>query len=669
MTRIALTAAVICNLLYPPIAPAAPLGGWHPPRWHPPRLPDPTAHIREQIQHAQQQLDGVEHQLADLANRITAQRNVVKAAQDALDRTRSSLNDANHRLSQARVGAAQMAGVMKSAKDQVQALTKLRDDAKRGLDQAVAALGHLTEDLKSSKLVAYDITTDAVLSYNVVQGAFYARVNLPGGVSYDSEKLKDWIRHGQPSLPQGNPIEVIFGAFGVDMQQTSGYDSRRGSLIATNPGSGAYFASRRFVDWMSPETAADYTIKIVSTGQLGAEDAIQQAQDMLLLEFQDVMAWAYLQGIDDIESMAAATLEALATKKGFEVDAVKINFRWDEVKYFYNPQISGMTEFPLKLLPGGPALLTKVNQSLIKDRLTLTSPHEAFDIVWKSPARDSKAIAAALLDAKPSALAAKFDGLLLGAIDKVTDTKLPKDVMKRLDGLVLQMGDPTPAGVANKLEQTFKIDPAWVKDAIDTGKFFVDLKDRPIGAKLTDMLKPLAMGNEGSSKLQELELDLATGQVFCRFSLRHRHSWGDLTQALAALNDWASKTGHTASVSLDGFMASLDFEAGRTIIDARDKSEQGVSSASAALADAGNRLQAEVNAIPGLQTQLDNANAAVSNATAFVHNLELQVSNESRGLTNAVNALNNLLGQQTGLNNEAAHLRDLMNGWRRQIHL
>jgi predicted nucleic acid-binding Zn-ribbon protein len=670
MSRIALTSAIVFSLIYPtPGLNSLMAGGWRPPHWTPPRLIDPTEPIRRKIQQAQQQLDGVQHQLADLSNRIVAQRNLVQRTQDAVNGLSSSLADANHRLSQARLGAAQAAGVLKAAEDEVRGLTQLRDEAKKALDQANEELSHLTDSLKSSKLLAYDLMTDAVLSYNVVHGAFYAKVDLPGGASYDSEKLKDWVRHGQPSLPQGNPIEVIFGAFGVDLQQTSGYASHRGSVIATHPTASIYFASRRFVDWMSPETAADYTIKIVSTGQLGAEDAIQQAQDMLLLEFQDVMAWAYLQGMEDLESMAAAALEALATRKGFEVDDVKLNLGWEEVKYDYNPQLTGMTEFPLKLLPGGSAILSKTNQALIHDRLTLTSPHAAFSVVWSNPLRDHKAVAEALLSAKRSELAAKYDALLLGALDKVTGANLPKDQMKRLDSLLLQTGDPTPAGVAGKLEETFKIDPAWIKQAIDDGKYFVDLKDKPIGTKLTAFLRPLAMGNEGSAMLQELEIDLATGRIFCRFSLRHKHSWGNLEQALAALNDWATQTGHTASVSLDTLIDDLDFDASRTLIDARKKSEKTVSTAATKLNDAATRLQAETNAIPGLRVQLNNANAAVSNTTAQVHNLEIQLGNESRALTNAINALNSLLSQQISLNNEAAHLRDLINGWRRQIHL
>ncbi len=61
-------------------------------------------------------------------------------------------------------------------------------------------------------------------------------------------------------------------------------------MAAANPGSAIYFASERFVDWLSPETAASYTANIVATGGVGVDSAVQQTREMLLLEFQDLMA-------------------------------------------------------------------------------------------------------------------------------------------------------------------------------------------------------------------------------------------------------------------------------------------------------------------------------------------------------------------------------------------
>ncbi len=165
-----------------------------------------------------------------------------------------------------------------------------------------------------------------------------------------------------------------------------------------------------------------------------------------------------------------------------------------------------------------------------------------------------------LLAAKSSQLAAKFDSLLAGALDKVTRVNLPKDVLKQLDGLVVQAtADPAlPPNVAQKLQDTFKIDPDWLTQAVASGQFIVDLHDKPIGNNLAGVLKNFAVGNEGSAKLEDLELDLGTGRISCHFSLRHRHSWGNLDQALADFNKFATQTSGVAQLDFDAFTNSLD---------------------------------------------------------------------------------------------------------------
>ncbi len=95
--------------------------------------------------------------------------------------------------------------------------------------------------------------------------------------------------------------------------------------------------------------------------------------------------------------MAASALESLAKRQGFHVDQVKLNLDWETVDYDYHPRLSGMTEFPLRLVPGAAAKLDDANSKLQAARVLPSSPHGAFAAVWSSPSRSIDDVAKALL--------------------------------------------------------------------------------------------------------------------------------------------------------------------------------------------------------------------------------------------------------------------------------
>jgi predicted nucleic acid-binding Zn-ribbon protein len=637
--------------------------------WHGPS--DPRSGWWRQLKDAQQAFDKLRGQITSLSAQIASVTNRINALNSNINSLQSKLPEAKTALAAANTSKTQAETVLAGAQAELQRLTALRDQAETAWNQAKVDAANAVAALKASQLIAFDVTTSGTLTYNLVNGAFYGRFTLPDGVSYDSEAIKRLIATGQPSLPQYNPVQLVMGAFGVELDQTSHYEDRRQAVTAANPGSSVYFASQRFVDWLSPETAVSYAANIVATGEAGVESAIDQTREMLLLEFQEIMAWAYLRGEQNLESTAASALSSLATQQGFHVDEVKLNLDWETVDYDYHPRLSGLTEFPIRLIPGAAAKLNDATAKIQAERVLPSSPHGAFAAVWSSPTRKIDDVAKALLAAKSAQLSAKFDSLLVGALDKVTQVNLPKAVLKQLDGLVVQsVADPgLPSNVVQKLQDTFKIDPDWLNQAIALGQFIVDLHDKPIGNTLSGLLKNFAVGNEGSATLLDLELDLGTGRISCDFNLRHRHSWGSLDQALADFNKFATQTSGVAQLDFDAFTNSLDAEAVRPLVQSVKSTESAVASKLSQLNILKAQVADESNRIPGFSQQLALARSALLGAEARLGQLSGAISRETKTANDLKTELNKLNSQESGLNTQVRHLDNVIKDLKHKLRL
>jgi predicted nucleic acid-binding Zn-ribbon protein len=551
------------------------------PKWKPPRPPihtppitvppvsvppiDPLKPIREALRRAQDelkqvrgQLDGVRRDIANLNSQISAADKAVRDLQAELRRGRDQVTAKGHAV-------VDLEGELGQARGTLKGLEQVRGEAskaKKRLDKELATardrLKAATDKLLSAKLVAYDITTQGALTYNFASGSFYASVKLPGDLRYDTEKLKSWVEAGKPALPGINPVEAAFHAVGLEVKQTSGYAAERQARRAKVQNESTYFASDRLVEWLSPETLAEYAAKITLTGGEGAEEAAAEARSMLLLEYNDLMSWAYLQGMEDLESLSDAILQALISRNSFEVDSAKLDFDWFGVDYYYEVHLAGMTELPLKLLPGGASLIDKANGELARNRLP--SKHQAFSLQWSSGLPKAKDVARKLVAAKRTQVANRFNEILGKSIDRLPGLKPVKAALLKANKLGTE-----------KLAAEFQLDMTMLSKEVEAGTWLVNLKSTPIGKKLAALLRPFAQGNESSATVEELELDLASGRLSCRFSLRHRHSWGTLQEAWDTVSEWAAKEKHILQLGADKLFDGIEAATVKPLLKARSE--------------------------------------------------------------------------------------------------
>ena len=514
----------------------------HPPPIHPPPGIDPFAGLRRALTEAIRRLDGVRSELNSVQGRIRDLEGQLANAEVTLQQlastlaaVRNNLNDQVNRVADLEGKLSQARTEVVRVKTQLDEAQKQRDNLDKALSKAREAVQAAVGQLLNSQLLAYDITTEGVLSYNMVTNSYYASVGLPGGMQLDSQKIQEWM-NGNLSLPKFNPAEMAFSSFGVEVTQTSGYSARREDLMAQNPGASVYLASQRFVDWLSPETIVRMGAVLYGTGGSASDSVISEVVGESRSEFDNLLGWAYLNGVEQLDAFAAAALEALLTQRAFEVDEVKLDFKWAPINYQYRGRLAGSTEMPMKLLPGGAMVMDRAQAELAKAALTPESPHGSFQLVLKGKQGGLEASAQRLIDAKSSDMAVKFDELLTGSVEKVGPIPAP------VREFFIKAAQPKQLDqIADRLKELLGIDREFLMEAVKKGNWVVDLRTTPIGKRVSGFIKPLALGNEASSELQALELDLASGRVYCQFLLHHRHSWGTVQEAIAEVNKWAKE--------------------------------------------------------------------------------------------------------------------------------
>ena len=126
------------------------------------------------------------------------------------------------------------------------------------------------------------------------------------GLEWDTEKTKALFA-GRLTLPEVDPLQLAAASYGLKVTEDD-FDNNYDEAEATSASGGThvYVASRRFVHWGGPETAARL---IAVTIFDGGNQATQEAQQELTLEVDRLYAWVAL----NLQSDATKTLSELFT--------------------------------------------------------------------------------------------------------------------------------------------------------------------------------------------------------------------------------------------------------------------------------------------------------------------------------------------------------------------
>jgi len=641
---------------------------------HNPIPPNPIEMIKKAIKETQDELKNVQAKLVDVRSNIQAQQKQLDLLDSNASQLTKQLADSTQRYSTALNNAAFIEGKVNQARGELQRLSSLRDVAikeQQRLDQQLmSARGKLqtaVAQLLDTKLLAYDLTTTGVLSYNISTGSFYASIDLPGGAKLDNDKVKEWMK-GQFSLPEFNPVEMAFYAVGVEITQSSGYNARRKELIDGNPGASVYLASQRFVDWFSPETVGRIALLMYGSGGTASESVINEFVTELQSEFYNLVAWAKLNGIEEIDAFADAALTALITRTGFEVGEVKLDMNWSSIDYTYQAHLSGLTELPMKLLPGG-SRVEEQSQSVL-GKMIPDSPHMSYDLVFKGKQGELKTTVQRLIEAKSGEMAEECRRLLGRSIGRVKEIPAPvRDFL--LKATEIQQLDP----ITEKTKALFGIDRDSLLKAAEQGNWVLDLRATEVGQKLKTDLNRLACGNDKSSEFKVLELDLSSGRIHCEFLLRHRQSWGTVKEAFEAVNRWCKEKGRTSEIESDQFLGSLDTqttkEMQRTWKQATDDTRaaerslsQGVAKVNSLLDEVGTASKAVDEVAKQLQEAIqirDITQAAQKQADMLLANAQKQIKSVNDGLVG-------LKEQERALESREKDIEDLIKKLVAKLH-
>ena len=125
-----------------------------------------------------------------------------------------------------------------------------------------------------------------------------------------------------------------------------------------------------------------------------------------------------------------------------------------------------------------------------------------------------------------------------------------------------------------KLSSALGLMQTEARELYQLGNPIIDLRATQLDEQLNQLLGKLAAGNEGSSKVGKLTFDLNTYEINAEISVRHRHTWGSISEILKAvgkqIGKWADKAGDIITQSVDAAGNRLL----KTVFNAGDWTEQ-----------------------------------------------------------------------------------------------
>jgi hypothetical protein len=415
-------------------------------------------------------------------------------------------------------------------------------------EQAEAAANwaaKLLNQLSQQDIIIYHIETDLNFSLNAYTGGYEATMDLGfAGLEWDTEKTKA-LFSGQLTLPDIDPLQLAAASFGLRATEEfdEKYDAAEKELTASP--NHLYLASRRFVHWGGPQTAADLVAKTILDA---GDQAIQEARQELTLEGDRLFTWASLRAEDDATRIACqlftSALSAL-TGGGAELPALpEIKVKPRTIMATYRVAPSGMSLLPASAQKLVMDRFDDVVRSVSKGRVNGDSgeiPHLGFYVTWgardeTSDRADLNQLESRLFQGAQGSQSA-FLQIVSYTLENLGRNVIGDELRNALSALTTQdLVDRQLSGaVLDKVRQSLNITADDIAQWYVPGEPVIHLEGTPIGRRFESLFGNVAIGNQGHVEWIELTFDLETMTFSGKLKAVHEHSWGTLASILKDL--------------------------------------------------------------------------------------------------------------------------------------
>ena len=336
-----------------------------------------------------------------------------------------------------------------------------------------------------------------------------------------------------------NPIELLGCSLIIQCRKNrSGYFEIRNQLLSEHHDQMVYVSSESYSDLAGADsTVADVGTAFLSGGA-AADEILRKYQQRILRECEQIRIWGEAIGLEDPDTLLASALSFLVTHNqdanpSFEFRLLTIPYRYeysvrDHIGFIPVEAILQIAHVPssyLKLEGSqkinhfGFAIILKGGRRALNQKEYIKKQISRFNQILSSgPQPFSETLFAVLKE--------HCTGPARNLLEKIRfaefasgycDTRVREELMSRVgfSGLDLE-----------KLVATSTV---------------IDLLDLPIGSRMTDYIKKFALGNEGQSSIDRLELDLSTFELSVDFRLHHKHSWGNIMDVPDVLREVVSE--------------------------------------------------------------------------------------------------------------------------------
>lgn len=463
--------------------------------------------------------------------------------------------------------------------------------------------------LLDREIIAWKYTTPGTLNLNLLSQTFYADIDLGAGIKIDTTLFQTWlndsIKEGKisyPRLPQADPLKAMATAAGLEMHSSSNYREIRQQIYDLYGAENIYFASERFVEWASPETAARFAGIIAAATAAGNADkgvdmVWSEIESMLKQEWGDIKAWFFNntrapnEFVPEYPLLAGKILQSLwngwTTNMGVTRQFGGKSFPPGQKLHL--PGIANPEETLSLHLVGIDYTATLEHRWIQGQQREIDAPpHLGFFLAWgHGPDSQDKInpITRALerdgdgnlrfdhfKQTKPEDTLPGFigntaaGGLLerLAFLEVLTPGIEASDASLRTVGAEL-VSAATDTLVFRLLADKLDIDGDEVLSRCQESNPLVDLTGTAPARELEAFLSGIAQGNRSSVRIRQFELNLTDYSVSIKFELNHKHSWGSANDIVEGIFKTISQWGEKTFRAIDDWNSRFGTEADRAI--------------------------------------------------------------------------------------------------------
>jgi hypothetical protein len=411
--------------------------------------------------------------------------------------------------------------------------------------KAAKAVKDAINALTAEEIIPFQIDSWVTFSANCYTGGIYANIALDfAGLSMDSEKLKGMLQ-GTVAIPSFNPIQLAASCTGLKLTfKDQSYFQARSEVMGGPPintttpttNSVAYFSSKRFTDWAEGGAAVRLAAQSITDGGQGA---IAEIKQQLLLEYQEILAWFKLQGQELTDDMAVEMIFAII--QGRQPSLPSVTFRPQVVNYPFELEANGTSFLPKPLRDRADKAFGTVTQRLsaaakTREAKALTD-HLGFVITINNlpPQQfDSRIASFDGLFGKGRDLARAGATRVFGALaSRIPEAKLQSIIRELVTAL--QQGSVDDSYLMQVLAPMLPVKGADIQKYYVPGQRIVNLAETPFSKQAEEIFRRCALGNRGSAKVEQMDLDLVTMTLSTKVLVHHCHSWGKLKDLIGGL--------------------------------------------------------------------------------------------------------------------------------------